>query len=107
MSRKRRAFITGITGQDGAYLAKFLLEEQQDYLVYGLVRRQSTPSYDNLIRMGVLHSPDLELVEGDLLDSASLFRLLRLTKPVPVLPSYGCKPFNLGVQEVVEGSSKI
>ncbi len=58
--------ITGITGQDGSYLAEFLLEK--GYEVYGLVRRLSTPN-ETRIRA---HIDDLVLLEGDLTDQSSL-----------------------------------
>jgi len=48
---KRTAFVTGMTGQDGPYLARFLLE--RDYRVYGLVKRYSNPNLDNLRWLGI------------------------------------------------------
>ena len=59
---KKRALITGITGQDGSYLAEFLLEK--GYQVFGMIRRSS---YEKLDRIAHLQK-DLELVQGDLLD---------------------------------------
>jgi GDPmannose 4,6-dehydratase len=68
---KRRALITGITGQDGSYLAEFLLK--QGYEVIGMVRRTSTVTFDRIQHI----QDELELVQGDLLDQSSLIELLR------------------------------
>jgi GDPmannose 4,6-dehydratase len=68
---KKRALITGITGQDGSYLAEFLLA--QGYDVIGMVRRTSTVTFDRIQHI----QDDLELVQGDLLDQSSLMELLR------------------------------
>src|SRR5437763_6500133 len=81
MTRKR-ALITGITGQDGSYLAELLL--QKDYEVYGIVRRSSsfnTARIDDIYQDP--HDPDyrLRLVYGDLNDASSLNRILRTVKP--------------------------
>jgi len=74
----RRALITGITGQDGSYLAEFLLEK--GYAVYGMVRRSSTETFDR-----INHLRDrIEVREGDLLDQLSLITLLRDIKPQEV-----------------------
>ena len=71
----RRALITGITGQDGSYLAEFLLEK--GYQVYGMVRRSSTESFER-----IAHLRDrIEIREGDLLDQLSLIMLLRDIEP--------------------------
>src|SRR2546423_10501300 len=71
----RRALITGITGQDGSYLAEFLLEK--GYHVYGMVRRSSTESFER-----IAHLRDrIEVREGDLLDQLSLIMLLRDIDP--------------------------
>jgi GDPmannose 4,6-dehydratase len=67
---KRRALITGITGQDGSYLAEFLLE--QGYDVIGMVRRTSTVTFDRIQHI----QDDLKLVQGDLLDQSSLMEVL-------------------------------
>jgi GDPmannose 4,6-dehydratase len=67
---KKRALITGITGQDGSYLAEFLLE--QGYDVIGMVRRTSTVTFDRIRHI----QDDLELVQGDLLDQSSLMEVL-------------------------------
>ena len=69
--KQKRAFITGITGQDGSYLAEFLLEK--NYKVYGMTRRSST---DNLERVENFKNK-IEIVHGDLADQSSLINLLR------------------------------
>jgi GDPmannose 4,6-dehydratase len=71
----RRALITGVTGQDGSYLAEFLLE--QDYEVHGMVRRSSTEKFDR-----IEHIRDrITLHQGDLLDQRSLVDALRASNP--------------------------
>jgi len=70
-----RAFITGITGQDGLYLAELLLSK--GYEVYGLIRGQNNPKLD-LVRATV---PDVKLVTGDLTDMSSLIRALETAQP--------------------------
>ncbi len=70
MSHKR-ALITGITGQDGSYLAEFLL--RQGYEVIGMVRRTSTVTFDRIQHI----QDDIELIQGDLLDQSSLIEILR------------------------------
>ena len=75
---KKKAFITGINGQDGSYLAEYLLEK--DYKVYGIVRRNSIAEHqesriDHLVGKGV------ETEYGDLLDVSCLERLLGTIKP--------------------------
>ena len=72
---RRRALITGIGGQDGSYLAELLLE--QDYDVFGAVRRAPSERYENLE-----HIRDrIELVQADVLDQLSLVRALELCRP--------------------------
>jgi GDPmannose 4,6-dehydratase len=66
----KRALITGITGQDGSYLAEFLLDK--DYQVYGLVRRSSTINFERLAHL----QDRIELLPGDLLDENSLITAL-------------------------------
>ena len=71
---KKRALITGITGQDGSYLAEFLLSK--DYDVIGMVRRTSTVTFGR-----IQHIQDsLELVQGDLLDPAILGAMPRVVR---------------------------
>ncbi len=89
-----RAFITGITGQDGSYLAEYLLGE--GYEVHGMIRRSSTfgtERIDHLYRDPHLESARLFLHYGDLTDGNALNRLLQLTRPVEV--------YNLGAQSHV------
>jgi GDPmannose 4,6-dehydratase len=87
---KRKAFITGITGQDGSYLAEILLEK--GYEVYGMVRRAST---FNRSRIDHLFG-EIELVYGDLGDGSSLNQLMRTIRPDEV--------YNLGAQSHVRVS---
>jgi GDPmannose 4,6-dehydratase len=88
----KRAFITGITGQDGSYLAEFLLAK--DYEVHGLVRRASTL---NRSRIDHLHeNPHLHLHYGDLTDGVSLVNLIHAIEPHEV--------YNLGAQSHVKVS---
>ncbi len=71
----KKALITGITGQDGSYLADLLLEK--GYQVYGMVRRSSTENFDR-----IAHIKDrLRLVQADLLDQLSLISILREVQP--------------------------
>ncbi|MCW2585302.1 MAG: GDP-mannose 4,6-dehydratase [Frankiales bacterium] len=71
----KRALITGITGQDGLYLAELLLAK--DYEVFGLVRGQNNPKFD-LVRRTV---PGVQLLTGDLTDLSSLMRALETAQP--------------------------
>jgi GDPmannose 4,6-dehydratase len=75
----KTALITGITGQDGAYLTEVLL--RKGYKVVGAHRRSSSPNFWRLRELGVLDHPDLLLVEFDLTDLSSLIRLLSAHKP--------------------------
>ncbi len=84
------ALITGVTGQDGSYLAEFLLE--QGYTVIGMVRRTSTINFDR-----VKHIQDrIEIVQGDLLDQMSLISILQEYQPQEV--------YNLAAQSFVPTS---
>ncbi len=87
---KARALITGITGQDGSYLAEFLLE--RGYEVFGLVRRSSS---SRLARIEHI-ADDLNLIAGDLLDQSSLVRALELSRPDEI--------YNLAAQSFVPTS---
>ncbi len=89
---KKTALITGILGQDGPYLAKFLI--RRDYKVYGLIRRYSNPNFENLDYLGI--TSKVEYVEGDMTDESSLLNLIRLLRPNEV--------YNLAAQSFV-GSS--
>ncbi|HOC07338.1 MAG TPA: GDP-mannose 4,6-dehydratase, partial [Candidatus Woesebacteria bacterium] len=73
----KKAFITGITGQDGSYLAELLLEE--GYQVYGLTRRTSTQNFARI--QNIIHHPHLELVSGDLMDQHSLTFAIQKVQP--------------------------
>lgn len=86
----KRALITGVTGQDGSYLAELLLE--QGYQVYGMVRRAST---ENFARIEHLRHR-IELVQADLLDQLSLITLVQRLGPHEV--------YNLGAQSFVPTS---
>ena len=77
MSSTRTALITGITGQDGPYLAQLLLEK--GYEVNGLVRRSSTPNLERLERLGI--RDDVRLIEGDLGDGGSIINAIKLCNP--------------------------
>ena len=74
----KRALITGITGQDGAYLSKLLLAK--GYKVYGVDRRTSLATTDRLHYLGVID--DVTLLDGDVTDQGSMVRALR-TAPSP------------------------
>ncbi len=89
---KKKALITGITGQDGAYLAKLLLEK--DYEVYGIVRRVSTPNFWRLQHLGILDK--ITLISGDVSDMASLSEAIHESNPDEI--------YNLAAQSFV-GSS--
>jgi len=97
MSSTKKALITGITGQDGSYLAEFLLEK--GYEVYGIVRRSSTFTTDRIDH--IYQDPHekknrLHLVYGDLADAASVTKILAEIKPD--------EAYNLGAQSHVRVS---
>ena len=73
----KTALITGITGQDGAYLAKFLLDK--GYQVFGTFRRLSTPNFWRLQYLDIFDKVDL--IPADLLDSASLVEAIKISQP--------------------------
>jgi GDPmannose 4,6-dehydratase len=86
----KTALITGITGQDGSYLAEFLLSKGYD--VFGLTRRTSTQNFDN-----IKHIADkIKLIPGDLLDQSSLTEAVKLAQPDEV--------YNLAAQSFVQTS---
>jgi GDPmannose 4,6-dehydratase len=93
-ARPKKAFITGITGQDGAYLADFLLG--RGYEVVGLVRRSSLPHLERLERLGIHER--VKLVEGDLNDQLSIVNVLKDESPTEF--------YNLGAQSFVPESWK-
>jgi GDPmannose 4,6-dehydratase len=78
MSARRRALITGITGQDGSYLADLLLEK--DYEVHGLVRRSSTERFERIEHL----RERITLHQADLLDQRSLVDALRMANPTEI-----------------------
>lgn len=75
----KTAIITGISGQDGAYLAQLLLEK--GYTVYGAFRRTSSVNFWRIEELGVQNHPNLHLVEHDLTDLSSSIRLLEKAQP--------------------------
>lgn len=88
--KQKRALITGITGQDGSYLAEFLL--QQGYEVFGFVRRTSTLNFER-----IRHIQDqIKLISGDILDQTSLTRALKDIQPDEI--------YNLAAQSFVQTS---
>lgn len=86
-----KAIITGITGQDGAYLAQLLLSK--GYTVYGTYRRTSSVNFWRVEELGIKNDPNLHLVEYDLTDLSSSIRLLQDTKPTEI--------YNLAAQSFV------
>ncbi len=86
----KRALITGITGQDGSYLAELLL--QKGYDVIGMVRRSSTVNFERIAHI----QDQVRLVPGDLLDEVSMIEILRTYRPVEV--------YNLAAQSFVQTS---
>ncbi len=97
MTQRKRALITGITGQDGSYLTELLLEK--DYEVHGIIRRSSTFNTDRIDHIYVdPHSQDARLFlhYGDLTDGTTLRRILEEVEPVEI--------YNLGAQSHVRVS---
>ncbi len=90
----KSALITGITGQDGSYLAQLLLSKGYD--VFGLVRRSSTSDVNTSRLKWLKIEKDVTLIDGDLRDLSSLIRAIRETKPVEV--------YNLAAQSFVKSS---
>ena len=86
----KRALITGVTGQDGSYLAEFLLDKGYD--VIGMVRRSSTVNFERITHL----MDHIEFVSGDLLDQMSLVEILRAHSPDEV--------YNLAAQSFVQTS---
>jgi len=76
----KRALITGITGQDGAYLAQFLLKK--GYTVFGTYRRQSSGNFWRLHYLDI--SDKIKLISADMLDSTSLYRALEISNPTEI-----------------------
>ena len=88
---KKHAVVTGITGQDGAYLAELLLAK--GYVVYGTYRRTSSVNFWRIEELGIQNNPDLHLVEHDLTDLGSSITLIRDAEPDEV--------YNLAAQSFV------
>ena len=114
----KKALITGITGQDGSYLAEFLLEK--GYEVYGIIRRSSsinTSRIDHLYRELQDPKRKLQLVYGDLNDASSINRILRTVKPDEIynlaaqshvkvsfeIPEYTAEVTGIGALRILEG----
>ncbi|EQD46934.1 GDP-mannose 4,6-dehydratase, partial [mine drainage metagenome] len=87
---KKTALITGITGQDGSYLAELLLDK--GYEVVGMMRRSSTLNFERIAHI----QGKITLASGDLLDEASLMAVLREYRPSEV--------YNLAAQSFVQAS---
>lgn len=87
----KRAIITGITGQDGAYLAKFLLAK--NYHVYGTYRRTASTNFWRIEELGIRNHPELELIEYDLTDLGASIRMIERTNPDEI--------YNLAAQSFV------
>lgn len=77
MRKSKRALITGITGQDGSYLAKFLLNKNYD--VFGTFRRVSTPNFWRLSYLDI--DDQVHLIPADLIDTPSLIEAIKISKP--------------------------
>ncbi|MBF0504288.1 MAG: GDP-mannose 4,6-dehydratase [Candidatus Omnitrophica bacterium] len=100
MKESKKALITGITGQDGSYLAEFLMKK--GYTVYGIIRRSSsfnTQRIDHLYQDPHEHARKLHLVYGDLNDASSLNLLIKNIRPDEI--------YNLGAQSHVKVSFEI
>lgn len=90
MTNPKKALITGITGQDGSYLAELLLDK--GYEVYGMNRRTSTPNRSRLANI----IDEIEMVSGDLLDPYSLYQAIQEVQPDEI--------YNLAAQSFVKAS---
>ncbi|WP_218106207.1 GDP-mannose 4,6-dehydratase [Duganella sp. SG902] len=91
MQKMKKALVTGITGQDGAYLAELLLEK--GYEVTGTYRRTSSVNFWRIEELGIQSHPNLHLVEYDLTDLSSSIRLMQTVQPDEV--------YNLAAQSFV------
>ena len=87
----KKAIITGITGQDGAYLAQLLLEK--NYEVYGTYRRTSSVNFWRIEELGIQNNPNLHLIEYDLTDQAASIRMVDTIRPQEI--------YNLAAQSFV------
>jgi len=113
----KNVLITGITGQDGAYLAKFLLDK--GYKVFGTYRRLSTPNFWRLQYLGIFEN--IELLPVDLLDSFSIIEAIKIARPVEIYnlaaqsfvgasfeqPLASCEITGLGVVKILEAIRNI
>ena len=88
---QKTALITGVTGQDGAYLAQLLLEK--GYAVYGAYRRTSSVNFWRMQELGILEHPQLHLVEYDLTDQGATIALVQKIQPDEI--------YNLAAQSFV------
>jgi GDPmannose 4,6-dehydratase len=89
---QKRALVTGVTGQDGPYLAKFLLEK--GYKVFGTYRRVSTPNFWRLQELGIINN--ITMIPADLSDMSSLLEAVSISNPHEI--------YNLAAQSFVGGS---
>ena len=115
----KKALITGITGQDGSYLAEFLIEK--GYEVHGIVRRSSsfnTERIDHILPVSRLHESKVKIYReyGDLSDSSSISRIIERIKPDEIynlgaqshvrisfdIPEYTCDTVGLGTLRVLD-----
>ena len=87
----KKAIITGITGQDGAYLAQLLLDK--NYEVYGTYRRTSSVNFWRIEELGIQNNPHLHLIEYDLTDQAASIRMVDSIRPQEI--------YNLAAQSFV------
>ncbi len=97
MKTQKTAFITGVTGQDGSYLAKFLLDK--GYRVIGMKRRTSLITTDRLDDMEIFSHPNFKLEYGNMTDSSSIYSLLTKYKPDEI--------YNLAAQSHVRVSFEV
>lgn len=91
MNTRKSAVVTGITGQDGAYLAQLLLD--RNYMVYGTYRRTSSVNFWRIEELGIQDHPNLEVVEYDLTDIGTSIALVQRTLPDEI--------YNLAAQSFV------
>lgn len=93
---KKRAIVTGVTGQDGAYLSKLLLD--RGYEVFGTVRRVSTPNFWSLEELKIKDHPNFHIIDHDVTDAGSTFRIVKEVMPDEI--------YNLAAQSFVAASFK-
>ena len=87
----KKAIVTGITGQDGAYLAELLLDK--GYQVYGTYRRTSSVNFWRIEELGIQNHPNLHLIEYDLTDQAASIHMVSRIQPDEI--------YNLAAQSFV------